>query len=270
MIIIHPPKEYKGHKSEDVFIIRDDEGSRQLAECLISEQRSEYYPRKYRVMLDINTNREAFDLIIGASLARAKELCGKSDTDARIYAECDAGDVEYIKMLRQYSFDSGDALLRMDMTIPAYISAKLPDWCSRIDDNLSDFTERRLFLDRWLSVFGTPLGIERLDDITSKDGFRRIMCVDKQGMAGEVICWLESARGIIGFVFTAERCRDMNIAQTLVKLANIYLRDSGAVTVRANVPDALPYAVNTFSKAGFSRTKELKRYPGINIDKTGR
>ena len=100
----------------------------------------------------------------------------------------------------------------------------------------------------------------------AKDGFSRTVMVAPDGLAGEMLAWLEEGEGVIGYLYTAPAFRRQGVARYLLDLARSYFLDAGLQDSRMDVWQRLLPAMQAASAAGFRPAQVLKEYAAIDID----
>ena len=69
----------------------------------------------------------------------------------------------------------------------------------------------------------------------AKEGFSRTVMVSPDGLAGEMLAWLEEGEGVIGYLYTAPTFRRQGVARYLLDLARSYFLDAGLQDSRMDV-----------------------------------
>lgn len=256
-----------GHEPENVFMAVDERSGQTMGSCIVETKNCDaMFPQQpYHVRLELQGDRGVLDTLLGAALARAKILCADKNVAARIYADCPPDDAELMELLKIYGFRDNDGIVRMSADIPARGQYRAPTGCVLIRDALEDLEERKLFLSRWNSLFGVKNDQEWLAEFTGHENFQRLLTVAPTGMAGEVVTWTEDGAGVIGYIQTSRRWRNMGVAKYMLSLACDDLRMQGVRRVYADVRARTPYILRTMESFGFIQRELVRRYPGIDI-----
>ena len=266
MILKHMRDPVDGLSAEDTFEALDERSGATLATCAVYAQSCpELFPaRPTRIYIDIS-EQPAPDALLGAAVARAKELAVQSGKPARIFAQVEPDDDARMASLVALGFKDSDGLVRMRRDLPAPEPGELPYGCVLVRDELDDPIEQKYFLERRNQLYSENRGFEWLQDFRSSDGFGRILIVSQTGMVGEVIRWQEDGTGVIGWLHVAKKWRRRGISQRLIELACADLYDANLYRVEAEIQARVPNLLHAMEKAGFRQSELLFRYPGIDI-----
>lgn len=268
MILRHAKEPIYGQPVENTFCAVDMATGECVATSVISSEFNEVmFPfRPLRVRLDFIGN-ELPDMLLGATVARAQEICIQSNQFSRIYASCAPDDIELINQLEPFGFEDNDGLLRMRMPLPcAAVLDQVPYSCAIVYDSLSDSEEQQFFLDRYNALYKTDRDLSWLHRYIDKPDFKRILVVASAGLACELLMWREGNTGIISFVQTSRRWRRKGIASYTVALACRLFEEAGADFVETTLHARNPHILKLFTKAGFHQSDLLMRYPGFDVN----
>ena len=265
MILKHMREPQDGLIAEDTFEALDERSGATLATCAIYHKLCpELFPaRPLRIYIDISDD-PAHDALLGAAVARAREIAARKDAPARIFAQVRPDDDQRLSALAALGFRDSDGLVRMRRELPAAEPGELPFGCVLVRDELDDPIEQKYFLERYNQLFGEEHSFEWLLNFRDREGFERILIVSKKGMAGELACWREDGTGVIGWLHVAKMWRRHGISQRLIELACADLYQGNVF--RAEAQARVPYLLQTMEKAGFQQAELLMRYPGIDVN----
>lgn len=268
MILRNPREPLYGQPVENAFVAADKRTGEQLGLCvLFDESNPVLFPRRpVQIRLQFEGDGAVLSQVLGAAIARARELAAQSGQPARIYTECPPEDQRLLDALRPYGFSDSDGLVRMSVKLPAAAETRLPTGCVIVEDDLSDPLERKYFLDRYNALFGTDGAQDWLKEIASRRNFGRILGVSPVGLAGEVLLHTQDGAGRIDYLQTARRWRNMGVASHLLRLVCERFQKLGVYTVEADIRVRIPHLLHTMEGAGFSQSRLLMRYPGIDLN----
>lgn len=267
MMLRNPRDGANGQPPENVFQAVDEKTGAVLASCVISgEMKPALYPaRPHQVRLEFEGGTDALDPLLGAALARARELCLAEKAPARIYARCAPDDEVLLSLLRPYGFKDNDGIVRVRKNLPVRNAFRPPTGCVVVKDKLEDPQERKYFLERYNELYGTEYDGQWLREFTDAPDFLRILTVAPTGMAGEVVVWRANGYGEIGFLQTSRRWRHMGVAKYMLGLACDAVSEMGLRIARADIRAKIPYILSTMEKSGFYQEALVTRYPGIDV-----
>ena len=255
-----------GQQMENMYEVIDEKtGEQQCAAFLeLKENEQLYSNRPLRIRLRLEGEVE--DQLIGAVLARAREIRAETGIPARLYVSCRPEEAERVEYLAQFGFrdDDGQVRMRRELTDSGEIG-QLPAGCVMVNDGLEPLEERRFFLERYNELYGTRHDLRWLGEYTDRDDFMRILAVAPGGLVNETVVWREGSVGVIGFIQTSKRWRRRGIAGQMLRYAARYFQECGIRAMTATVHVRIPGLLRTFESAGFYQEKLLLRYPGIDL-----
>ena len=266
MILKHMREPVEGLSAEDTFEALDERSGATIATCAVYAQTCpELFPaRPTRLYIDIS-EQTAPDALLGAAVARAKELAAQSGKPARIFAQVEPDDDVRMASLMALGFKDNDGLVCMRRSLPAPEPGELPYGCVLVRDELDDPIEQKYFLERYNNLYNESRGFEWLQEFRARENFGRILIVSQTGMVGEVIRWKEENTGVIGWLHVAKKWRRRGVSQRLIELACADLCDADLYQAEAEVQARVPNLLHTMEKAGFRQSELLFRYPGIDL-----
>ena len=269
MMLRHSREPVDGQPVENTFLAIDEYTGEQLGACTIfcDENASLYPARPLQVRLQLEGNPVP-DALLGAAVARGREICNASGKLCRLYTRCDPEDTEMMDILLPMGFKDNDGLVKMQLMLPFASDYKLPTGCVVVKDDLSDPMEQKFFLERYNELYNTDHDFEWLQHYINRDGFTRILTVSPTGVAGEILVWRENYAGIIGYIQTAKRWRRLGVGMCMLALACEEFERARLFCAEASIRVRIPHILKLMEKAGFKQTELLMRYPGVDINPT--
>lgn len=266
MILRHPREAVDGQPIENSFEALDESNGATLGSCTIyTHLNAQLFPaRPMRIYMDIQGD-SAPDGLLGAAVARAKELGIQSGLPCRIFTQVEPSDGQRMASLNTLGFKDSDGLVRMRLELPHSCQLSVPIGCVVVKDDLDDPIEEKYFLERYNQLFNEEYDFEWLQDFRHKPGFKRILLVAPTGMAGEATIWQQGDVGVIGWLQSSKKWRRMGVARCLLELCCASLAESGAHCATAEVQVRIPHILHTMESAGFRQSELILRYPGIDI-----
>lgn len=267
MILRHAKEPVEGQPIENTFCAIDERSGGVLGSSVIF---TDYNPTLYpvrplqvRIQLD---GADVPDALLGATIARAREICVRSGEFSRIFVHCTPDDSALMERLEPFGFQDNDGLVRMQLRLPAQHNFKAPAGCAVVYDNLSDPLERKYFLERYNKLYNVDRDLAWLSQFVDRPDFMRILTVAPTGMAGEILIWRESYSGVIGYIQTSKRWRRLGVASYMLSLACEVFEQQDLYCAEANIRVRYPHLLKLMTGAGFSQSELLMRYPGIDIN----
>lgn len=267
MILRHAREPRDGQPVENTFEAVDERSGAILCACTIYVHRNaELFPgRPIRIYLDIQ-GKTVPDVLLGACVARAKELGRLSGEPCRIFTRSEPEDSRRLATLTSSGFKDSDGLVCLRCDLPAREPAPLPLGSVVVTDDLDDPIEQQYFLDRYNQLYGEELGEEWLAGLRSHEGFTRLLIVSPAGMLGELILWQEDSCGMISWLHTARKWRGKGVAKCLTALACQVCEGRGLTCVKAEVQARIPNLLHVLEGVGFRQSELILRYPGIDMN----
>lgn len=267
MILRHEKEPIDGQPIENTFCAIDERSGEVLGSSVIY---TDYNPTLYpvrplqvRIQLD---GSDVPDTLLGATIARAREICVDSGEFSRIFVHCSPNDTALMERLEPFGFQDNDGLVRMQLRLPAPRSFKAPAGCAVVYDNLSDPLERKYFLERYNKLYNADRDLAWLSQFIDRPDFMRILTVAPTGMVGEILIWRESYSGVIGYIQTSKRWRRLGVASYMISLACEVFEQQDLYCAEANIRVRYPHMLKLTSGIGFTQSELLMRYPGIDIN----
>lgn len=267
MMLRHAREPVEGQPIENTFLAIDERTGNQLGSCTIfcDDNPSLFPARPYQVRLQFEGDPIP-DVLLGASVARARELCADSGKLCRLYTRCAPDDDAFMESLAPMGFKDNDGLVKMQMRLPCGYDYRLPAGCTVVKDDLSDPQEQKYFLERYNQLYNTDHDFNWLRSFIDRKDFMRILAVSATGMCGEVLLWREGYSGIIGFIQTAKRWRRLGVGTCLIGLACEEFEKKNLYCAESNVRARIPHILRLMEKMGFKQSELLMRYPGVDIN----
>ncbi len=267
MILKHSRDPVNGQPVENTFIAIDEKsGSRLGAAVIYPEDKSVMFPlRPLQVLVDLET-LPAPDALLGAAIARGKEICVNSEQFCRLYAQIEPDDDDSMKALSALGFADNDGLVRMEMRLPTERDFPMPKGVEIVYDDLSEKKEREYFLQRYNLLYGTHYGMGWLDNFTDRKSFQRILLLEENGIMAEALIWREGYAGVIGYFQVTKRWRHQGIGKNLISLACDCFEKQNLYCAEANVRARYPHVLKLMKCVGFQQAELKMRYPGIDIN----
>jgi len=265
MILRHAREQVNGQSVENCFEAIDERSGKTLGSCTIYVQENEnLFPnRPVRIYMEIEGD-PAPDALLGAAVARAKEIAAQYKRPARIFTQVEPDDDVRLASLTAIGFRDSDGLVDMQRKLPYVYGANLPAGCVTVIDDLDDPIEQKYFLERYNQLFGEDSDFEWLENLRSHKNFKRILIVSPTGMAGETVTWHEGKKGVIFWLHTARRWRRMGVARALLDLACKEFTRCDMDFASAEIQVRIPSLLKVMEVSDFKQTRLVMRYPGID------
>lgn len=267
MILRHMREPMDGQPVENTFEAVDERSGAQLGACTIYvHKNAELFPsRPIRIYMDISGDPVP-DALLGAAVARAKELGQLSGEPCRIFTQVDPGDHERLATLVLFGFKDSDGLVCMERGLPCTGEDMLPPGSVVVRDDLDDPLEQQYFLERYNQLYNETFDEEWLAQFRAAEGFQRLLIVSPAGMQSEAVIWQEDGAGVIGWLYTARKWRGKGLARCLTALACDEFESRGLNFARAEVQAKIPNVLHLMEHCGFRQKELLLRYPGIDMN----
>lgn len=267
MMLRHSREPMDGQPTENTFLAIDERTGNQLGACTIfCDDNPTLFPaRPYQVRLQLEGDPVP-DALLGASVARAREICAESGKFCRLYTRCEPDDEHLMESLMAMGFKDNDGLVKMQLRLPCAREYKMPAGCAVVKDDLSDPLEQKYFLERYNLLYNTEHDFAWLHSFIDRQDFMRILTVSPTGMAGEILIWREGYSGILGYVQTSKRWRHLGVGTCMIGLACEEFERHNLYCAEANVRARIPHVLKMMEQMGFKQSELLMRYPGVDIN----
>ncbi len=266
MILRHTREPENGLNSENCFEAVDERSGNALGRCAIYvQENAQLFPnRPLRIYIDIE-GRPAPDALLGAAVARAKEIAREAGVSARIFTQVEPDDKELLTALEALGLKDTDGLVLMRRALPISGRAPIPAGCVVVQDDLDDPIEQKFFLERYNQLYAEAYEFDYLQQLSAHALFKRILLVAPTGMAGEALLWREGTEGRLFWLFTARKWRQMGVAECLIDLACDYFYSNGLTSAAVEIQARVPNLLRVMEHAGFRQDSLICRYPGVDI-----
>ena len=267
MILRHEREQIDELPAENTFEAVDERSGAVLGACRIyvSENEALFPTRPLRIYLDILGERVP-DSLLGASVARAKEIARLSGIPGRVFTQVGPDDDERMAALKVLGFKDSDGLVLMERELASVGEPALPLGCVKVLDDLDDPLEQEYFLERYSQLYNEQYDQEWLEELRAHKGFKRILIVSSTGMVGETILWQEGDSGVITWLHTARRWRRKGVARCLMQLACAEMQRRGLKAAQAEVQARIPNLLHVMESSGFKQKQLILRYPGVDVN----
>lgn len=267
MILRHAREPVDGQPAENTFEAIDERSGAQLGACTIYVSRNaELFPnRPVRIYLEIQGN-PAPDALLGASIARAKEIGRQCKQPCRIFTRVDAADRKGMETLAAFGFKDSDGLVRMRRELDVGFEAPPPLGSAVVTDDLEDPIEQGYFLDRVNQLYNEEYGSDYLEEFMQHEQLRRILIVSPLGMQGEIVTWQEGETGVISWLHVAKKWRGKGVARCLIELACEQFAGRKLKFAQAEIQARIPNLLHVLEHCGFRQAELVERYPGMDMN----
>jgi len=253
----------------DNTFVAVDELENKLGSCRIERfDLGEVMPeRPCEIRISAGGEGSAVDQLLGMALTKAMVMAKECGVNARIYAECAPGDSRKLEMYSSLGLMDDDALVRMSRCVVSGGSVvRLPEGCVLVADDLSDPQERAFFIERQKKLFRRENAEEWLDQIAGKRLMKRLLLTSREGLAGELLCWVEKNDGVVGMVYAAPAWRRKGVATYLMEAARQYFYQYRLAESHLDVRLKQKAMIRVAATAGYRQSEVLMRLPGMNMD----
>lgn len=267
MILRHEREQIDELPAENTFESVDEHSGEVLCSCRIyvSENEALFPTRPLRIYLDIAGARIS-DSLLGASVARAKEIARQSGIPSRVFSQVEPNDSERLAALKVLGFKDSDGLVLMERPVAPAEEAELPLGCVMVTDDLDDPLEQEYFLERYSQLYNEQYDHEWLEEMRAHRGFKRILIVSSTGMVGETILWEEDGHALISWLHTSRRWRRKGVARCLLQLACAECARSGLDSIQVEAQVRIPNLLHLLESSGFRQKELILRYPGVDVN----
>lgn len=267
MILRHARTAQIARTVDDTFEAVDERSGAVLGKCeILTHENPNLFPsRPLRIYLEISGDPVP-DALLGAAVARAKEIANAAGMPARIFTQVEPEDETLPAALSLFGFKDSDGLVLMRRGFPFDLQTEMPAGCVEVQDDLDDPLEVKFFLERYNQLFNEENDFEWLQSFRARPGFKRVLIVSPYGMVGESAICENDGCGEILWLHTAKKWRRIGVARHMLHLLCDIFEDRGLASAQASVQARIPGILHVMESAGFAQEKLLKRYPGIDIN----
>jgi GNAT superfamily N-acetyltransferase len=215
------------------------------------------------------TDTSAFDMLMGAALARARTLRQKNPRmAARIYTACHPGDAELIGEYAAYGFQNDDAVMRMRRIFLDSERGMLPNppvGCQIAQVALDRAGDEGALLARinGHAVIAQPPSW--LKGLMQEPFFIALGMWQDDRLLGEMILTAYGSQGSIQALYTVPDARRRGIASAMIAQAGRILLDHGVRSLIADVWQRNRPANALFQAMGFDSKEAMLLYPGMAL-----
>ena len=273
MILRHAKNANGALSCDDTFEAIDERTGKTLGSCtiLVSENEKMFPNRPYRVLIEINGDPVP-DAVLGAAVARAKELARQLGKPARVFTVVDPENTELFNVVTALGLKDNDGIvvLRRDMTDEGESDpVSFPAGCVLVRDRLEDEEEQNYYLQRYSHLYGENFDNDHLQEYIAQKGFTRTILVARGGMAGEITAWIDGDVGRIGRFYVPSKWRRHGICSNMIEQVCADFRAKGIMQVECEIHARVPGVLHTLEKHGFKQVRLVTHYPGADIEPTG-
>ena len=208
---------------------------------------------------------EAMDALLGAATAHALFLT-REGGPACIRAELEPGAQDALETLEILGFTGRSRLMRMRARLaPGPTVAPIPEGLTVVRDYLDDEGERRFYLERVNAIFGGGRDAQWLAAVRARPHFSRMLLIDKNGAAGEMVTWEEDGEAVAENIWVHPDWRRRGAGKFLLEFARIFWLESEIASARMDVWSRIEPAVRLAYSAGFRPAETVKEYPCLDV-----
>ncbi len=266
-MLLRHSKEYRSVPVENTFEAVDEKKGNVICYCVIHvAKNSELFPmRPLRIYMELS-GKEIPDALLGAAVARAKEIARDLNLPARIFTMIDPDDRAMLQSLTIFGFKDNDGLIRMERKCAQLCAEDLPMGCVLVRDVLDDPVEQGYFLERYNKQFAENNDAPWLKSLSEAEGFERLLIVSSAGMVAEALITEEADTGSVIWLYTSKKWRGKGIGCKMMDIACNEFNMHGINTAAVDVQAKIPHLLAMMERAGFSQNRLLCRYPGMDVD----
>lgn len=210
---------------------------------------------------------EAMDALLGAATAHALRLARESRTPGCIRMALKPGDETYSQTLKSLGYTGVSELRRMRSSLGGGpITAPIPEGLTVVRDYLNDERERRFFLERQNAVFDEKRNGDWLQELRKRPFFTRLLLVDKDGLAGEMITWAEGMTGVVESIYVHPDWRGRGAGRFLMEFSRIYWLECRLRDARFDIWSRLESAISLAYASRFRPEEVVETYPYMDVN----
>jgi len=188
MQITHPQCSYNGLPPEDVFMAMDEQGTHLGVGSIIYQYLPSRSPEcPVNMYFDINSTKEGRYLLLGALVARARQLRERvPDRPARLYTRIEPDDMVMRKEYEESGFDCSPAETLMQLYMPQG-DGRIPMSCTLQPTSLNTQQELLGLLDRLRRNDITHLDPGLLEQLRRMPHFTALGLLQGDSLVGEIM-----------------------------------------------------------------------------------
>ncbi len=258
-----------GVPRENAFEVLDETGMRQGSAAVIEYINHTILPeRPLNFYISVRAEDErAFDMLMGAALARAIELRARNPRlRARIYAPCRPYDTELLRSFQDFGFRNDDAVIRMRRILSDQDKpVNPPVGCTVMPVVIENDADAEGLLSRVNAYSVTARGPEWVTRLRQEQLFSVIGVWQEARLLGELVLTAYGAEGRIEMIYTRPEFRRRGVASALVSYARQTLLKSGIRSLTAEVWRRNLPAMSLFGTLRFDSVSPTILYPGMDV-----
>lgn len=217
MQVIHPQVSYQDVPPENVFVALDEMGTQVGLGYIVYQ----YLPHRspdipINMYFEINSQPTGWYLILGALIARARQLCDNyPGALARIYTRLEANDKAGIALYEYNGFECGMMESRTRLFKPDG-DGRIPMACTVVPTPLNTLQEQTEFLNRLLQNDITHIDLPYLQQLMTMPHFHVLSMVHGNVRVGEVMVAGVGASCEVVAIYTSPMYRRQGMAKMLL------------------------------------------------------
>lgn len=206
------------------------------------------------------------DALLGAATAHALHLAREEEGGVCLRVEVKPEQQEKLApALEMLGFTGKSALLRMMRTDAEGMSAQIPQGLTFVRDYLNDEKEKEFYIRRVNALFDGGWDAKRLEETREKPNFTRVLLIDEEGAAAEMITWEEDGVGVADNIWVHPEWRRKGAGRYLLESAYALWREKGLAGGYIDVWSRLTPAVRMAASAGFRPCEAVAEYPYMDV-----
>lgn len=267
--ILYSPAMLPSVPPENAFQVLDESGAKCGSGVVVEYVNHILLPDRplnYYISINALTER-AFDMLIGAVLARSMELRTRNPKlPARIYAPCRPHDANLLRNLQAFGFKNDDAVIRMRRILSdAMRPVNPPVGCAISPTVLAAEQDFDGLLGRVNAYSVIANSRDWLTRLRQEQLFAAFGVWQQARLLGEVILTAYGAEGRIETLYTRPEFRRRGVAMALLSHAGQILLHNGIRSLNAEVWRRNRPAMSLFQTARFESVSPTILYPGIDL-----
>ena len=142
-----------------------------------------------------------------------------------------------------------------------------PEGLTVVRDYLMDEDEQKYYLQRINAVFDLNRDEKWLDEVRKKPEFTRLLLLDSDGVAAEMITWADGKVGVVENIWVHQKWRRHSAGTFLLELARLYWKEKGLERARMDIWSRLQPAMRLAYRAGFQPAGNIGYYAYLDTQK---